>query len=254
MSLKLQVLGFAGAAPLEGACSCYAVSDREHVVLLDCGPGSLERVSRLGLLPKLEAIVLSHMHLDHMLDVLLFAGELVREQLDGRRPALHVPAKGGRDVLNALDRAFSTSTSNRFDAAFDVRVYRAGDELQLGRLAITFAPTAHTVPCLAARVSDGCSSLVYGADGGPSAAVEELAAGTDLLILEATFAEDAQAASMHGHMTAVQAGETAARAGAGCLLLTHLLPGAGDELAALARRRFHGRVDLAREGLAYDLG
>jgi ribonuclease BN (tRNA processing enzyme) len=100
MSLQLRVIGFAGAAPLLGACSSYAVSDHEHVVLLDCGPGTLKRVWRLGLLPSLDAIVISHMHLDHMhldhmLDLLLFSGHLVREELGGRRPALHVPADGG---------------------------------------------------------------------------------------------------------------------------------------------------------------
>lgn len=248
------MLGFAGAAPLAGACSSYAVSDRERVVLLDCGPGSLERVWRFGLLPKLEAIVLSHMHLDHMLDLLLFSGELVREQLGQRRPALHVPANVGPDVLSAFDHVFSTSATNRFDAAFDVTEYGVADQMRIGELAITFAPTAHTAPCFAIRVSDGRASLVYGADGGPSSAVEELAAATDLLILEATFAEDAEAAAAHGHMTATQAGELAARVGAGSLLLTHLLPGAGDELVELASRNFGGRVDLAREGLLYDLG
>lgn len=167
LSLQLQVLGFAGAAPLQGACSSYAVSDRERVVLLDCGPGALERVWRFGLLEKLEAIVLSHMHLDHMLDLLLFAGELVREHTGERRPALHVPAEVGPAVLTALDSVFSTSAINRFKAAFELSSYSVGDKLWIGDLTLSFAPTAHTTSCFAIRVSDGRSSLVYGADGGP---------------------------------------------------------------------------------------
>lgn len=255
MSLQLQVLGFAGAAPLLGACSAYAVSDREHVVLLDCGPGSLERAWREDLLPVLDAIVISHMHLDHMLDLLLFSGELVREQLGGRRPALHIPAGVGPAALTALDDAFSSGplSTNRFDATFDVASYDVADVLRIGDLTMSFAPTAHTAPCFAIRVSDGRASLVYGADGAPSVAVEQLAADADLLILEATFADDAQTAAAHGHMTARQGGELAARARAECLLLTHLLPGAGDELVELAGRGFDGRIAIAREGLIYDL-
>lgn len=75
----------------------------------------------------------------------------------------------------------------------------------------------------------------------------------NLLVLESSFATDEQAARRHGHMTAGQAGGLASRAGAKRLLLTHRLPGAGPELAELAARHFGGPIDLAREGLVYEL-
>jgi ribonuclease Z len=73
-----------------------------------------------------------------------------------------------------------------------------------------------------------------------------------LLVLEATFVDDAAAAATHGHITAGQAGELATRAGAARLLLTHLLPDAGTELVRRAAQSFSGPIDLAREGWAYD--
>jgi len=85
------------------------------------------------------------------------------------------------------------------------------------------------------------------------AAASRLLADSDLLVLEATFADDTATAAAHGHMTATQAGELAIRARAQRLLLTHLLPSSGRELLAHARTTFHGRIDLAREGLTYDL-
>jgi ribonuclease BN (tRNA processing enzyme) len=65
--VRLDVLGFAGAAPLQGACSSYLVSHAGTRVLLDCGPGTLERLWRHGVLGELDAIVISHMHADHVL-------------------------------------------------------------------------------------------------------------------------------------------------------------------------------------------
>jgi ribonuclease BN (tRNA processing enzyme) len=250
-------LGCAGAAPVLGACSSYAVSDGERTVLLDCGPGTLERGARLGLLPEIAAIFISHMHADHMLDLVFFAGDLGQMELgEGRRPLLYLPRGIGPRTLERLDAALAGAerSPTRFEKAFRLMEYDAGDEITVGeRLRLSFALTDHPVPCFAARATDGSAALAYGADGGPSDAVEELARGVDLLVLEATYAEDRAAAAAHGHMTAAQAGELATRAGARALLLTHLLPGAGDDLIVAARRGFDGPVTLAREGLTQEL-
>ncbi len=254
MSLRFTVLGCAGAAPLDGACPAYLVGDGERLALLDCGPGALERLWRHGALARLDAIVISHMHLDHVGDLALLAGELVREKLREPRPALYVPRGDGPAVLRALDAAFARvpSATTRFDAAFDVREYDAAQRIELGSLTFSFAPTAHAQPCFAARVGDGRATLVYGADGAPSDALAELACEADVLVLEATYAEDERAAAAHGHMTAAQAGELARRAGVKRLVLTHLVPGE-ERLVELAAQEFDGPVELAHEGLTFEL-
>lgn len=64
--------------------------------------------------------------------------------------------------------------------------------------------------------------LVYSGDTEPSEDTARAAAGCDLLIHEATFAEeDAERAARTGHSTARQAGEIARRAGVARLVLTH---------------------------------
>ena len=255
MALRVTVLGFSGAAPLVGACPAYLVAGGERTVLLDCGPGALERLWRAGVLGELDAIVISHMHADHILDLLLMAGESGRSMLKEPVPALYVPT-GGTDVLTKLDAVFSSDSprDSRFDQAFTVSEYAPSDRLDIGGLVLSFAPTAHRGLCCAARVSDGQVSVVYGADGAPTDAVAQLASGTDLLILEATYADAARLAAEQGHMTAPQAGELATRAGAARLVLTHLLPGDPEALRALAARTFEGPVEVAREGLTYELG
>ena len=95
--------------------------------------------------------------------------------------------------------------------------------------------------------------IVYGADGGPSNALSDLARGADLLVLEATYLDDEQAASAQGHMTAGQAGELAARARASSLLLTHTIAGTpGADLLGLAAQSYAGPIDLACEGYRYE--
>jgi ribonuclease BN (tRNA processing enzyme) len=222
--------------------------------MLDCGPGALERLWRERLLAEVDAVVISHMHADHVLDLLLMSGELASSKLKAGGPALCVPT-GGREVLARLDSAFSetTHTASRFEQAFAISEYEPEDRLAIGGLKLSFAPTAHRGLCCAVRVTDGRAAVVYGADGAPSDALERLATGADLLILEATFEDDAVAAAAQGHMTALQAGELGARAGAGHLVLTHLLPGSHERLRALAADAFDGPIDLAREGLTFEL-
>jgi ribonuclease BN (tRNA processing enzyme) len=223
-------------------------------VLLDCGPGALERLWRERLLAELDAIVISHMHADHILDLLPMSGELGCGELKAGGPALYVPA-GGVEVLARLDSAFADEAqpASRFEQAFAIFEYEPDDRVAIGSLELSFAPTAHRGLCCAARVTDGQAVVVYGADGGPSEALERLATGADLLILEATYENDVDTAAAQGHMTALQAGELAARAGAGHLVLTHLLPGSGERLRALAADAFRGPIELAREGLTFEL-
>jgi ribonuclease BN (tRNA processing enzyme) len=250
--MHFEVLGSAGAAPLAGACSSYLVTSERATVLLDCGPGTLERLHRRDLIGRLDAIVISHMHMDHVLDLLPLTGAVVTRMWDGRRPVLHVPGGDGPTVLAALGAVFGDEL--RVESALTVAEYDADDTLTIGDLTLTFAPTAHAAPCFAARVTDGRATVVYGADGGPSDAVTTLAQDADLLVLEATFADEEAQAAAHGHMTAAQAGTLASAAAARRLLLTHLLPGVPEqELIGRAQATYAGPVQLAHEGYGIDL-
>ncbi|HWI74670.1 MAG TPA: MBL fold metallo-hydrolase, partial [Baekduia sp.] len=148
--MRFEVLGFAGAAPLQGACSSYVVATERTTVLLDCGPGTLERLWRRELLGTLDAIVISHMHVDHVLDLLPLSGEVVGALLDGRRPALYVPRGDGPRVLAGMEAAFrrdgAAPAESRFARAFEIMEYDAADTLALGDLTLTFAATAHPQP------------------------------------------------------------------------------------------------------------
>jgi ribonuclease BN (tRNA processing enzyme) len=255
--VELEVVGFRVGAPLGAACSCYSVRARNTSVLLDLGPGALERLWKGGTLGGLDAIVISHMHMDHVLDVLPLSSEITQTALRQRYPnrpppQLYVPADGGISALDALARAVG-STFDRFSTSFEIREYDERDHLKIGALALAFARMTHPRPCYAARVGDGVSTIVYGADGSYSESLVSHAAGADLALLEATYVDLEAEAERHGHMTAEQAGLVADRAGVARLLLTHVGPWEAHnaETLRLARARFAGDVELVREGGVY---
>jgi ribonuclease BN (tRNA processing enzyme) len=255
--MELEVLGNGVGAPLGNGCSSYAVRSGSTLLLLDFGPGACERAWERDLLGSIDAIVISHMHLDHMLDLLPLALDLVDEAVRSRnpepkRPALYVARNSGPQVLFALADAVALSPS-RFEEAFDLREYDESDTLEIGDLRLSFGLTAHSLPGCAPRVTDGRSTLFYSADTAYRDHLVEHARGADLALLESSYVEGGEQLELQGHMTGEQAGQFAAAAGAGRLVLTHTMPFADENEANLRRARavFGGDVDLATRGAVY---
>jgi ribonuclease BN (tRNA processing enzyme) len=258
--MELEILGLGVGAPLGSGCPCYAVRTESTLLLLDFGPGAHERAWERGLLGRIDAIVISHMHLDHVLDLLPLSGEVSEEAIQAtepnpRRPAVYIPRAGGREALTALAEALG-SNPGRFDHAFDLREYDDRDQLEIGDLQLTFTTTAHALPALAPRVTDGKATLVYSADAAYRDSLVEHAAGADLLLLEATYLEPGEHLERQGHMTGEQAADLAERAGARRLVLTHTMPfpDENEEKLRRARERFAGEVQLATRGAVFPVG
>ena len=118
----------------------------------------------------------------------------------------------------------------------------------LGPFEVTLARTAHPVECYAIRLTVDGRSLVYTGDTGPSDAVVELARGADVLLAEAAHPPGLELPT-ELHLTGKEAGEHAAAAGVGRLLLTHVPPWHEPEGSlAEARSTYDGPIALARTG------
>lgn len=270
--LRLTVIGCSAAMPRPGgACSSYLVTYGAVNVLTDCGPGSLS-VLRQEINPRnLDAIVISHLHADHTLDLVPLAyglkyGPPVGDEhkpAGGRLP-LFVPPDG-KAFLRGLAEALEGSGRNSdFWAPFAVTEYDPDGTLVVGGdtdeaadyLSFRFAPTRHYIPCWAMKISPPGDAprpaLVYGADSAPVESLTRLARGADLLILEATL-DTPEAPAPVGHMTPRQAGQLAADAGGvRQLLLTHYWGHIPPEtMIAEARAVFDGPVSVARERATY---
>lgn len=115
--LRLEILGHWLAAPARGrtgACSSYEVSCGRASVLLDCGPGTVPLLQERDKHRQIEAVVLTHMDPDHVLDLVPLASLarssaiLCGRSRPQRRVKLYVPREDGVEVLAALE-AFSST-------------------------------------------------------------------------------------------------------------------------------------------------
>jgi ribonuclease BN (tRNA processing enzyme) len=124
---------------------------------------------------------------------------------------------------------------------------------RIGPFTVTTARMNHPVECHGLRVEAGGRTLVYSGDTARSPRLVELARGADVFLCEASWPE---APDLPGglHLTGREAGQHAAQAGVGRLLLTHLLPWADREaMLAEAREAYDGPLEVVRSGAAYDV-
>ena len=80
----------------DGACSGYLVEGGGQVVLLDCGPGVFSKLRTVVEYQSVDAIVISHLHADHILDLVPFASGLRYRPWDGRAAAAAADRPAGR--------------------------------------------------------------------------------------------------------------------------------------------------------------
>jgi len=237
-----------------GACSGYLVEGGGQVVLLDCGSGVFAKLRTVVDYETVDAVVISHLHADHILDLVTFASGIRYRPWAGEapRPRLIAPP-GAREAFASLGTG-GGMTADHIELAFALSIYDPAQPLALGGLAVRFQPVPHYIPANAVEFAEGGARFTFGADCGPSEELCAFAAGTDLLIAEATLPEP-EAPDDRGHLTAFEAGEHAARAGVKHLVLTHFAAELGaDRVVAEAARAFDGRVSAAHEGAIYELG
>lgn len=235
--MKLTVLGNAGRylAPLSSG-SAYLVEAGDARVLLDAGPGARDGLARLGV-ERLDAVVLSHFHFDHVLDLVTLTGAM------DARTTLVIP-EGERKRLDALAAAYA------FDGAFALAgpIVEATGSIEVAGARLRFAPTQHSAPSFATRVEAGGRALVYASDGAPCAPLKGLARDADLLLMH-TLIPTVEPASAHAriHATAQTAGLLARDAGARRLLLSHRHWESPDAAMREAAGKSFASVELARE-------
>jgi ribonuclease BN (tRNA processing enzyme) len=219
MEVQLKVVGSSPAWPNPGgAQSGYLVDGR---VLLDCGPGVLARLrSENGRWPEVDAIVITHFHLDHWGDVVPWVwGRMFGLGRDQERPELWVPPDG-KEELELFGERFGTPWM--FERTFEIREYAEDEPFQVAGLDVRAIRLPHyTLRTYGLRVSDGSRTLAYSGDSAPSDRLVQLARGADLFVCEATLERGDLDGEPRGHLSADEAVEAFEASGARRLLLTH---------------------------------
>ena len=211
--MELVVLGSSGSYPsARGACSGYLVRTAEANLWLDCGNGTLATLHEYCDPGDIDAVVITHEHLDHCADIY---GMHVVWRYGLERFGLPVFAPSGAEQrLRAL--------VSDWGGVFDWRVIEDSAPVEVKDARLDFRLTDHPIPTYAVEVTSDATRLIYTADTGPGWSVGAFGEGADLVLSEATYLHAARRAPIH--LSAQEAGDMAKSAGAGALMLTHLWP------------------------------
>jgi ribonuclease BN (tRNA processing enzyme) len=250
--MRLTVLGCAGSFPgPEAACSAYLVQAEGFSLLLDFGTGSLGALQRYSGLHTIDAILLTHLHCDHILDACSYV--VVRRYApDGQLPPLPMYAPSG--APERLAAAYSVSAGEHpLDDVYAFYSLQPGT-FPIGPFRVTVDHMNHPIETYGVRLEHGESVLAYSGDTAPCDSLLRLAQGADVFLCEASYLDGA--VNPPGlHMTGREAGEAAAKAGVGRLLLTHLVAAWGSEAQTYeeASMAYAGPVEIARPGARYHI-
>ncbi len=257
--MRLTVLGCSPASTNPGgASSSYLIEEGSTKVLVDCGNGSLGVLLQHTALEDVTSIVISHMHFDHMLDLIPYRYALAfardtraRNAQDEivQRPTLYLPPEGHAMLLQITH--VQDPGNGFFSDYFDVREYDPASSLTVGPMTLAFVAVKHRPHTYAIRVTAGDHTLAYSADTGVCPGIYEAARDADVFLCECANAAGSDFAL---HLTAAQAGSIAQDAGAQRLLLTHRWYRTGlEEALTEAATTYHGPIEMASQGITWEI-
>lgn len=249
--MRLTVLGSAGTHVGRGRmCTSHLVEHDGYRLLLDCGNGSLSNLAACVDVADVDAVLLSHLHVDHFADIYSLYYALRLHPSGPRSVPLYAPA-GAQEHLARLMPAESRSA---FASGCPVTEATVGDVLHLGPLTATLFGAAHPIEVLAPRIEADGQVLSYSGDSGECRELVDAARDADLFVCDASWRDRDGPHPPGLHMTGRQAGSHAARAGAHRLLTAHVLPtNEPEDVAEEARAVYDGEVIAAHDLVSVDL-
>jgi ribonuclease BN (tRNA processing enzyme) len=249
--VRLTVIGCSGSVSgPDSPASSYLVSADGFHLVLDLGSGAFGVLQRHLQVGQVGAVALSHLHADHCLDV---CGLYVAAKYSPGGPLPYrIPVLGPAGTAERMARAYDLPERPGMTREMDFTDWKP--EQQVGPFTVRTALVAHPVSAYAIKVEYGGKALVYSGDTGPTEALVELARGADLLLCEAALRDGDPDNPPDLHLTGAQAGEHAARAEVGRLIVTHVPPWYDREAqAAAARATFSGEVLPATPEATYEV-
>jgi ribonuclease BN (tRNA processing enzyme) len=249
--VKVTVLGSAGSHPGNGrACSSYLVSAGDHHLLLDCGNGSVANLLDVVDPAALDAVIISHLHPDHFVDLYGLHYVLRFHPTGAKKVDVYAP-KGAQDLMTSL---LLGESAGSFVAHLPMHVAAAGDRYDIGPFAVELFAANHPIETLASRITIDGRIIAYSGDSAPTSALVTCALDADLFICDATWVSRDAPFPEGVHMTGTQAGMHAAEAGVERLMVTHVFPQRQPEqVAADAETVYDGIVWVAYDREEYEL-
>jgi ribonuclease BN (tRNA processing enzyme) len=245
--MRLTVIGCWAAYPrVNEACSGYLLEEGATRVLLDCGHSVYAKLGQYTGVDKLDAVVITHYHPDHYVDLYALAHAARNALYCGRRQArLNVFLPGGNAIFDY------------FASKEELRVYeiKAMDDGQVGDISLEFFAADHLMPGFAVKVSSARFQVFYSGDTMYNEGLVQASAGSDILLLETTMVEaEQQHAAKRGHMSTRDVAMWAHICQPGLLLATHFWEGyEPNQVEAELAQFYRGEFVMAREGLKIEI-
>lgn len=205
--MKLTIIGNSGAYPKSGQkCSCYLLQSGETTIALDFGSGAIAGISSHTDIKKLDGIILSHLHYDHMSDMLpmIYLADINDIKYKVFMPNTDLPQK---DII--------TSCKN-----FEIDYIAENKTINIGCFKIEFCLMTHPIESYAMKISDGKNTLVYSGDTVYNDKITPFCCGADVAILDCGKASPQ---SMSPHMSIAEAEKIAFEANVN-VIASHLDP------------------------------
>lgn len=256
--MLLTVLGCSGSAPGPHApASGYLLETDGFMLGIELGNGTLAELMALRDPFALDALVFSHLHPDHCADFSALTVLRRYHPAPTRDPRTHrLPVYAPAEAPTRFAAAYSPDEAERLATDLsDTYSFRAltPGTVHIGPFEVTSVPAAHPCEAYSLRIVHNGLALVYTGDTGPSAALEELAGGADVLLAESSWTHtDDRPPDLH--LSGADAGRLAKTAGARRLLITHVPPWT-DRGAVLteARAEYPGEAELVTKGASYQV-
>lgn len=251
--MRLTIVGCSGSYPgPDSPASCYLVEaeheDRTWRIVLDLGNGALGALHRYADPLSIDAVLLSHLHADHCIDITSYY-VLRKYHPSGSRPP--IPVYGPDGTPGRLARAYDLPKSPGMTEEFSFHFYPE-HSFTIGPFMITARVVKHPVPGYALRIESEGKVLAYSGDTGPCEALVTTARDADLFLCEASFVEGGDNPP-DLHLTGTEAAQAAIDAGVGRLVLTHIPPWHDADAIFAESAIFEGPRELAAPGVVYKL-
>lgn len=240
--MRFSVLGcFSPFAPFKGACNGYLLENNNIKIMIDCGNGSFANLQKYIKFTELDCLIITHFHGDHFNDfeMLRKAFTLAFESGERENPLIvFAPLEDpGYEKIAAYNNIF---------ALIPIEESLEKDQ-RFGDMVLRFFKTKHTIPCYGIKAKKGDKKISYTSDTAFSHEIAEEIINSDILFAEASLLERDKNKTIHGHMTAKEAGKLAEAGKVKRLVLTHLNP--FNNVTLLKREAeitFEGKVETAK--------
>ena len=252
--MRLTIVGCSGSFPgPDSAASCYLIEvedrDRTWRIVLDLGSGALGPLQQLVQLHQIDAVLISHLHPDHFMD--LCGLYVARRYHPSGCAGVPLPVYGPAHTADRVLQAYGPDAVSELAKVYDVRPLTDGGTVMVGPVTITTQLVEHPVVAYGMRIEHEGRVIAYSGDTDACESLLELARDADLLLAEASY-QEGRDETRGVHLTGRRAGEAARDAGARRLVLTHLPVWTDvDVVVTEAKQVYLGPVEAATAGASY---